>query len=276
MAPYLMKFVPKFSQETSVLQNLLKRDTNWLWNSHHHAAFLKDLLQSASVLQFFDQNKQIVLSVDASSFGIGGVLLQNRQPAAYTSATLTEIQIGYSQIEKELFAIVHACEHFLYYVFGQHIETETNHKLLLGLVNKPFDNISPRLQRLLLWLQRYSFKLTHVPGKQLAVADALSRAPLSLLPVSTSDIDSIPLMVSLLVQASKSKRQEIVSETENDIELQSVKNYIENGWPQSKHNVTLHAQPYWHCQSELNVKNGLICRGQRLVVPKSCQKDVLQ
>ena len=66
MATYLMKFVPKFSQETSILRNLLKKDTNWLWDSHHHAAFFEPLQQSVTV-QFFDQNKPIVLSVDESS-----------------------------------------------------------------------------------------------------------------------------------------------------------------------------------------------------------------
>ncbi|GBL74994.1 hypothetical protein AVEN_243795-1 [Araneus ventricosus] len=162
-----------------------------------------------------------MLSVEASSFGIGGVLLQKRQPVAYNSATLSEAQTRYSQIEKELLAIVRACEHFHYYVFGQHVEIETDHKPLLGLIHKPFENISPRLQRLLLRLQRYSFKLIHVPGKYLAVADALSRAPLPTHPVSTSDIDNAQLMVSLLVQASKSKLDEILLETKNDIELQT-------------------------------------------------------
>ncbi|GBO32955.1 hypothetical protein AVEN_57706-1 [Araneus ventricosus] len=81
-------------------------------------------------------------------------------------------------------------------------------------------------------------------------------------------------MVSLLVQASKFKLDEIMQETKIDIELQSVAKYIENGWPESK-SVVLHAQSFWHCQSELHIKNGLICRDQRLVIPKSC-KDVLQ
>ncbi|GBL79149.1 Retrovirus-related Pol polyprotein from transposon 17.6 [Araneus ventricosus] len=234
IATYLMKFVPKFSQETSILRDLLKKDANWLWDSHHNEAFLrvKDLLQSTTVLKFFDKDKPIILSVDASSFGIGGVLLQKGQPVAYTSATLSEGQSRYFQIEKELLAIVHACEHFHYYVFGQHVEIETDHKPLLGLIHKPFENISPRLQRLLLRLQRYSFKLIHVPGEYLAVADALSRAPLPTHPVSTSDIDNAQLMISLLVQASKSKLDEIFLETKNDIELQSVANYIENGWPE--------------------------------------------
>ncbi|KAG8173419.1 hypothetical protein JTE90_002013 [Oedothorax gibbosus] len=75
----------------------------------------------------------------------------------------------------------------------------------LGLIHKPFETISPRLQRLLLRLQRYSFTLVHVPGKQLAVADALSRAPLTANPVITNDIDNTQLMVSVVVQASQSK-----------------------------------------------------------------------
>ncbi|GBO32954.1 Retrovirus-related Pol polyprotein from transposon 17.6 [Araneus ventricosus] len=152
MATYLMKFLPKFSEVTSILRDLLKRDTNWLWDFHHNEAFLrvKDLLQSTTVLNFFDKDKHIVLSVDASSFGNGGVL-QKGQPVAYTSATLSEGESRYSKIKKELLAIVHDSEHFHYYVFGQHVEIETGHKPLLGLIHK---------QSLLLRLQRYSFKLS--------------------------------------------------------------------------------------------------------------------
>ncbi|KAG8171335.1 hypothetical protein JTE90_018047 [Oedothorax gibbosus] len=131
MATYLMKFAPQFSQETSTLRNLLKNDASWIWYAQAEKSFdrVKQLLQSTPVLKFFDKDKAIVLSVDASSFG-------------------------------------------------------------LGLIHKPFETISPRLQRLLLRLQRYSFTLVHVPGKQLAVADALSRAPLTANPVITNDIDN--------------------------------------------------------------------------------------
>lgn len=79
------------------------------------------------------------------------------------------------------------------------------------------------MQGLLLSLQRYNFKLTHVPGIYLVAVDALSRAPLPVLTASTSDIDNAHLMVSLLVQASKYKLDEIKQENENDLELQSIK-----------------------------------------------------
>lgn len=115
-----LAMVPKFSQETSILRDLRMKDTNWLWDSYRNEAFLRvnDLLQSTTVLQFFNKDKSIVLSVDdASSFGTGEVFPQTCQLAVYNSATFSEAHSRYSQTKKELLAIVHACEHFHYYVF---------------------------------------------------------------------------------------------------------------------------------------------------------------
>ncbi|KAG8178031.1 hypothetical protein JTE90_025086 [Oedothorax gibbosus] len=146
----------------------------------------------------------------------------------------------------------------------------------LGLIHKPFETISPRLQRLLLRLQRYSFTLVHVPGKQLAVADALSRAPLTANPVITNDIDNTQLMVSVVVQASQSKIAELKQATQNDPEMKAVQQYIQEGWPKDRQSVSVLAKPYWNLQSELHIEDGLICRGQRLVIPRACRKEILQ
>lgn len=85
-----MKFVHQFPQETACLRDLLKNDTSWIWDTHHDPALLKikELLQPVPILQFFDKNKQIVLFVDASSFGLCCVLLQECKPVAYVSANL--------------------------------------------------------------------------------------------------------------------------------------------------------------------------------------------
>lgn len=86
-------------------------------------------------------------------------------------------------------------------------------KPLLVLVQKPFDVISPRVQKLLFRLQRYSFSCTHVLGKQLCVAHALSRSLLPIDPVIFADIDNIPLLVSVIAHASQSKLDEIRTTT---------------------------------------------------------------
>ncbi|GBL95990.1 Retrovirus-related Pol polyprotein from transposon 297 [Araneus ventricosus] len=139
---------------------------------------IKKKLLEAPCLQIFDSNKPVILSVDASTYGLGA-LLQNSQLVAYGSVSLTDTQQRYAQIEKELLAVIFGLEHFNYYTYGRIITVETDHKPLLGLSKKPYDSISPRLQRMLLRLNKYNVNLIYVPGKKLITADTLSRAQLT-------------------------------------------------------------------------------------------------
>ena len=99
---------------------------------------------------------------------------------AYTSRSMTETEQRYAQIEKEVLAVTWACEKFSDYLLGQEFEIETDHKLLISLLNsKALDNLPPRVLRFRLRLARYQYTAKHVPGKLLLVADTLSRAPVS-------------------------------------------------------------------------------------------------
>jgi hypothetical protein len=115
--------------------------------------------------------------VDASPIGIGAVLLQKGQPVAYSSTSLTETQKRYFQIEKELSAIQFGLLRFKQYVYGQTVLVETNHKPLVGLLEKPIASCSPIIQRMRLQLQQFDFKLVYKLGKDLFIADTLSRVP---------------------------------------------------------------------------------------------------
>ncbi|XP_064463440.1 uncharacterized protein K02A2.6-like [Ornithodoros turicata] len=275
MVTYLTRFVPKMSESTRVLRQLLRKDVEWVWDENCQQCFehLKQLLVTAPVLSYFDANCPVTLSVDASSYGLGAVLLQNDHPVAYASVSLTETQQRYSQIEKELLAVVFAAEHFHYFTYGRVVEVQTDHKPLVGLSQKPFDSISPRLQRLLLRLQHYQAQLVYVPGKDLAVADALSRAPLQ--EVTREASCEVPASLCLLVQASSLTLDAIRGATAKDETLQQVVRYCQQGWPLCRKQVELGAKLYWDCRDELHVKEGLLCRGRRLVIPKSCREHTL-
>ena len=79
------------------------------------------------------------------------------------------------QIEK---ALTWACEKFSSYILGKTNDFETDHKpLVLLLSSKDLDAMSLRILHFCLRMMRYSYNISHVPGKLLYVVDTLSRAP---------------------------------------------------------------------------------------------------
>ena len=90
-----------------------------------------------ATLQYYDVNKPITVSVDASSYGLGACLMQEGRPMSYASRSHTFAEKHYAQIEKELLAIVYGCTKFHQYVYGKRARVQTDHKPLEVLFRKP-------------------------------------------------------------------------------------------------------------------------------------------
>ena len=69
---------------------------------------IKKELVKASILAYYDPNKETVLQTDPSIKGLGTCLLQNGKPVYFTSMALTETQKGYIEIELESLAVAWA------------------------------------------------------------------------------------------------------------------------------------------------------------------------
>ena len=179
---HLMKFCPNLAEKLKPLRDLLKKERAWVWDTAQQEAFqqLKADMVSDQVLALYDPEKDTMISSDASSFGLGAVLMQKQpsgemRPVAYASRSMTKTERRYAQIEKEALAITWALEHWAEFLIRMRFKVETDHKPLIPLFStKLIDELPVRIQRFRMRLMRFDFAIAHVPGKLLYTADSLS------------------------------------------------------------------------------------------------------
>ena len=283
MVTYMSKFVPHLADLTAPLRQLLRKDASWTWTSHHEQAFnsIKQAVTSAPVLQFFDPSGPVVVQTDASSTGLGSCLMQNGKPIEYASRALTDAETRYAQIEKELLAIVFACIKFHQYIYGRRVVVQSDHKPLEAIFQKSIAATTPRLQRMLLRLLEYNINVQYTPGKDMLIADTLSRSYLNKEPPSTVEReiaeDTVVSISTIIADApvSNSRLDKIRTECARDEEMQLLRKHIHNGFPPDDSKLSGNLRQFRALASELYEQNGLILYNNRIVIPAGMRKDIL-
>ena len=175
---YLQTFIPHLSSNTEPLRALLKKENCFAWDENTNTCFqkIKSQLQKALLrpLRYYDWTKLITLQCDASLKGLGACIIQDRQPIAFASKSLTDTETRYANIKRELLAIICGCEKFHTYLYGRTFIMEMNHKPLEMISLKNLTVAPACLQRMLLHLQQYEQVITYWPGREMLLADALS------------------------------------------------------------------------------------------------------
>jgi len=114
----------------------------------HLVAKLGTLMKVAATISEQTARYQKNQYIDASQSGRGAALLQEGRPVAYSSRVMTQTEQNCAQIEKELLAIVFACEKFDQYIFGRSdVVVESDHKPLETIFKKPVHSSPKRLQQ---------------------------------------------------------------------------------------------------------------------------------
>ena len=177
---YFRRFVPNFSILSAPLTNLLQKNVKFVWNVECEESFkkLKAIICNPPILRLPNFNKPFKLAVDASSIGIGAVLLQEddnsiEHPISYYSKKLSKCQCNYSTIEKEAFALISAIKHFSVYLEYGKVIVYTDHNPLVFIHR--YKNNNSKLLRWALILQPYDLDIVHIAGRKNVLADFLSR-----------------------------------------------------------------------------------------------------
>ena len=291
---HLSRFMPTLSEVSEPLHKLTEKNNLFMWESQQEEAFqtIKNMISSTPVLKYYDVVSETTIQCDASESGLGATLLQDGQPVAFASRSLSAAERCYAQIEKECLAIVFACTRFNQYLQGRDLTTvETDHKPLVPIFQKSLHSAPKRLQRMLLHLQKFNLQVKYLLGLQMYIADMLSRAYLRVdhskdenvpeyqifqlsqeqqLFQEIADINQVDYM-----RLSEGTHQQIKQCTVAGAALQSLMNTIMTGWPQTKEEVPVCNHEYWNYKEELTVQDGVLFKGMKVIVPTSMRPQMI-
>ena len=178
-AGFYRRFIKDFSKIARPLCRLLEKDTRFHFDDSCRVAFeeIKIKLVQAPIMAAPDWDKGFEIMCDASDFAMGAALGQRREKIFriiyYASRTFNEAQENYSTTEKEMLAIVFACEKFRQYILGSHVIIHTDHAAIKYLMSKK--EAKPRLIRWVLLLQEFDLEIKDKKGCDNVIADHLSR-----------------------------------------------------------------------------------------------------
>jgi hypothetical protein len=144
-------------------------------------------------------------------------------------------------------------------------------------VQKPLYKASPRLQKLLIRLQKYHVKsINYIPGKYLYLADTLSRAYIQPTTVTDTLEEDVVMVHSLMLDSSA--KQQLQQAYEEDPTLAQLKTATMDGWAKwrTKKAAPAELQPFWTVRDELYVRDGLLFKGEQLVIPNTQRKSYLR
>ena len=261
------------------LTQLLQKGVGWKWTRKQTDAFkqLKQLIVSAPVLTHYDPKLPVILDADASAYGIGAAISHifpngEERPIAFSSRTLSKVERGYAQVEREALGIIYGVKKFHPYLFGKKFKIRTDHTALTTILG-PKTGIptlaAERLQRWAMFLTAHDYEVEFRPTHKHGNADCLSRLPLH----TNSTEPTKPSINMLQIGAMPVTVERLKHATNSDPVLSRVLSYTMTGWPKQV-DQELHA--YYARQNEITVEDGCLLWGMRVIVPHKLRCLVLK
>ena len=129
--------------------------------------------------------------------------------------------------------------HFKHFTYGHKVHIITDQKPLVSLSRKSLTSASPRLSRMLLHILDYKLNVMYQPGIKIHLSDALSRLTSHNDNTKAKSIPGLDITVhdvEVFTKISPLSLVKIKCVTRDDPVLQTLKQYIQDGFPENKAN----------------------------------------
>lgn len=286
---YYSRFLKDMAKILSPLYECTKINKfNWTADCQKSFDTIKNKLASANNLRHFNPDLPIIVTCDASNYGLAAVLSNRDQngtvrPIAYASKKLNTTEQKYAAIDREAMGIVFAVTKFYNYIYGRQFELETDSSALVRIFG-PTKGIpkmaAKRLQHYAIFLSAFNYKIKHIKTNN-NPADYLSRNPdnkecpsqhvhpifyvdnlMHVLYANSSDIGYLNFKI-------------IQENTKKDQLLSKIIEYCRTGWP-NKNLIKSELLPFYNRKTEISVDQGCLLWGHRVIIPETNQKAVLK
>ena len=163
--------------------DLTRTETKLVWTTEHKKLFndIKDRISEDTILAIPDTKHPFHVHVDASSIGVGSILVQEfpegKRIVFFNSRIYTKEEQKMSTTERELCGVISALQTYEHYLIGSlhHVYVYTDHKPLMYLWGRS-GKLSHRFFRYQLVISQFqNMKIIWTKGKNLAFPDILSR-----------------------------------------------------------------------------------------------------
>jgi ribonuclease HI len=264
-------------------------------NDEEERAFRETKLRLASpqTLAYYIPGRPVRMFTDAACTRGFGFVLQQLQPdntwkpIQLGSRALTDAETRYAPIEAEITAITWALRQARKFLIGvPRFNIYTDHRPLVSLINnKRLEEVeNMRILRNLIKCQDFNMEVHYIKGSENVAADGLSRHPVDRpepkdYKASDKAFRHMKAInrVSALQHELSLAEEEILEVGQIDAEYTSLRDQIQQGFPESKKDLEPSLHPYWQIRHDLHVADDdLVLYGTRLVIPKALRQKIIQ
>jgi transposase InsO family protein len=125
---------------------------------------------------------------------------------------------------------------------------------------------------MLLRLSIYNIQVKYVGATSVLLADTLSRL---VDPSKAKEIPGLDINIAQIIKVEPARLASLQEETKADETLVELSDLIITGWPDSMQDVPQYLHPYWCFRDELTILDGLVMKGNRVIIPTSMRPDTL-